>query len=385
MPIEQRAMEIVERKGIGHPDTIADALAESVSRALCELYLERFGRILHHNTDEAQIVGGQSAPRFGGGVILEPAYILLAGRAITKYDDLRLPIRATAIRATREYLKRFPHLDVDSDVMLDCRIGRSSLDLRDVYSTESLRANDSSVGTGFAPLSETETITIETERYINGPLKQQMPQLGEDVKVMSLRRGDRILLTIAVSTICSELPDIEHYISTKERLMEAILALAKRYTSKEVKVQINTADEVEKGIVYLTVTGLSMENGDDGSAGRGNRVNGLITPCRPMSAEAAAGKNPVTHVGKLYNVLAREIAQEVVEEGGGDVMEAYIWLLSQIGTPIDHPQLAHARLVLAKGVPLSKVMGKVEGLIDHKLENIGELTERSVREGLSIF
>ena len=50
----QQTIEFVERKGIGHPDSIADGLAESVSRALCKMYIERYGRILHHNTDETR-------------------------------------------------------------------------------------------------------------------------------------------------------------------------------------------------------------------------------------------------------------------------------------------------------------------------------------------
>ena len=35
--IEKQDIEIVERKGIGHPDSIADGLAESVSRSLCKM------------------------------------------------------------------------------------------------------------------------------------------------------------------------------------------------------------------------------------------------------------------------------------------------------------------------------------------------------------
>jgi len=65
IPVEKQKVEIVERKGMGHPDSVADGLAESVSRALCREYLQNFGYILHHNTDECQIVGGQSQPSFG--------------------------------------------------------------------------------------------------------------------------------------------------------------------------------------------------------------------------------------------------------------------------------------------------------------------------------
>src|SRR5207249_2086303 len=124
-PIEQQSSEIVERKGIGHPDSIADGLAEIVSRALSKMYLQRFGRILHHNTDQVEVVGGQSAPKFGGGVFLEPAYILLVGRATTMVNGERLPYRTAAIQAAHDYLTTTcTNLNVDADVTLDCKIGQ---------------------------------------------------------------------------------------------------------------------------------------------------------------------------------------------------------------------------------------------------------------------
>ena len=74
-------VEIVERKGIGHPDTICDALAEELSRNLCAYYLENFGLVLHHNVDKALLWGGSSLPKYGGGQIKAPIEIFLAGRA----------------------------------------------------------------------------------------------------------------------------------------------------------------------------------------------------------------------------------------------------------------------------------------------------------------
>src|SRR5213079_3218204 len=143
-PIEEQGDEIVERKGIGHPDSIADGLAETVSVALCKMYQERFGRILHHNTDQVEVVGGQSAPKFGGGVFLEPAYILLVGRATTMVDGVRLPYRTAAIQAAHDYLtKTCTNLNVDADVILDCKIGHGSVDLRGLYDTQKqLRSTD---------------------------------------------------------------------------------------------------------------------------------------------------------------------------------------------------------------------------------------------------
>ena len=80
-PVAARPVEIVERKGIGHPDTICDALAEELSIALSKFYLERFGLILHHNVDKALLWGGAARAGFGGGEVLQPIELFLAGRA----------------------------------------------------------------------------------------------------------------------------------------------------------------------------------------------------------------------------------------------------------------------------------------------------------------
>ncbi len=96
---------------------------------------------------------------------------------------------------------------------------------------------------------------------------------------------------------------------------------------------VNAAD---KGYsIYLTVTGTSCESGDNGQVGRGNRINGLITPCHTMSLEAVAGKNPVSHVGKIYNLKAQEIANRINE--AFKVKEVQVQLLSRIGKPINDP------------------------------------------------
>ena len=384
--IEKQDVEIVERKGIGHPDSIADGLAESVSRALCKMYIKRFDRVLHHNTDEAQVVGGQSAPAFGGGVLLEPIYILLVGRATTEVDGERLPYRSVAIKAARNYLKKHcSHLDIETDVTLDCRIGKGSVDLRGLYEIQKLLANDTSFGVGFAPLSETEKVTLETEQYINGRLKKSMPEVGEDVKIMACRSKDSINITVAAAMVGSETPDKDHYKSVVNELREKVHDHALHFTSRDINVDVNTADDFKNNVYYLTVTGLSMENGDDGSVGRGNRANGLITPFRPMSMEATAGKNPVTHVGKMYNILANLIANDIAKELKGDVLEVNVRLLSQIGKPIDQPQTASIQPLLADGVKMSSVKKEIRGITDCWLEDICKITDLIVKGKVTTF
>ncbi len=385
-PVEQQQVELVERKGIGHPDSIADGLSESVSRALCKMYIERYGKVLHHNTDETQIVGGQSAPKFGGGDILEPVYILLVGRATTEVNGERLPYRTVAVSAAHDYLKsHFPNLDMETNVMLDCKIGKGSVDLTAVYDSKKHLSNDTSFGVGYAPYTQTEKVVLETEHYINGPMKRRIKESGEDVKVMASRMGDTINLTVACAMVDRYIPDKSHYISVIEEMATKIADFACKQTDLNVCVDVNTADDYKRNVYYLTVTGLSMENGDDGSVGRGNRCNGLITPYRPMSMEASAGKNPITHVGKLYNILSKFIAEDISKAAGSEIQEVEVRILSQIGKPINNPQTCSIQMLPAPGANFKKWQKEACGIADNWLENIDVVTKKIVNGEVNTF
>ena len=385
----EREVELVERKGIGHPDSVSDGIAEAVSRSLSRYYLKEYGKILHHNTDQVEVVGGQSAPKFGGGLVLEPTYILLSGRATTKVGNDRIPFKSIATKATKEFLKEdFKHLDFDADVMIDCRIGHGSVDLIDVYDTSKLRSNDTSFGVGFAPFSDTENLVLSTEKLLNSrEFKTKMPAIGYDIKVMGFRQKDVINLTIAAAYVDKFVSNADEYFSIKDELKEIVRNHASKQTDKQVNVFINTADEEDGKKVgeYLTVTGLSMENGDDGSVGRGNRVTGIITPYRPMSMEAAAGKNPVTHVGKLYNVMSNIIANDIVKEEGGDIKEVMVRIVSQIGRRIDDPHVASIQVIYADGVDPSKHKNNITAIADNRLQHISDLTKMFVDGKISVF
>ena len=384
--IEDQPVELVERKGIGHPDSIADGVSESVSQALSRMYLDEFGRILHHNTDETQVVGGASEPKFGGGKVTAPIYILLVGRATTEVNGEKLPFRQTAIDAARNYIQSVcAHIDPDRQVEFDCRIGSGSVDLRGVFEQKAVLANDTSFGVGFAPLSDTERLVLETERFITTKLKKKFPAVGEDVKVMACRNGQDIRLTIAAALVDSEVADGDEYQSVCDTVRDQVADLATKLTTRSVDIDVNTADDPELGRYYLTVTGCSMEAGDDGSVGRGNRVNGLITPNRPMSLEAAAGKNPVNHVGKIYNLLSNLIAQDIVKEAGGNVKETHVRILSQIGKPVDQPQVASLQILPANGVKLAAVRKNAEAIANRWFEDIDTLPQKLLTGKLNVF
>ncbi len=384
--IEEQAVELVERKGLGHPDSIADGISESVSRGLCRMYLDEFGRILHHNTDETEVVGGASEPKFGGGKVTQPIYILLVGRATTEVDGQKLPFRQVAIDAAKSYVKSVcAHLDVDRQVEFDCRIGSGSIDLRGVFEQKEVLANDTSFGVGFAPLSDTERLVLESERFLTTRLKKKLPALGEDVKVMGFRSGESIRLTVAAALVDSEIANPKEYQAVCEEIHDKLADQAAKLTNRAVEINVNTADDPELGRYYLTVTGLSMEAGDDGSVGRGNRANGLITPCRPMSLEASAGKNPVNHVGKIYNLLGNLIAQDIVKESGGNVKEVHVRILSQIGKPVDQPQVASLQLLPAAGVKLPQVRKVAEDVAQGWFDRIDTIPQRLLTDRLTVF
>jgi S-adenosylmethionine synthetase len=384
--IEDQLVEMVERKGLGHPDSIADGVSESVSRALSRLYLDEFGRILHHNTDETQVVGGASEPKFGGGKVTKPIYMLLVGRATTEVNGEKLPVRDTAIEAARKYVQSVcAHIDIDKHVEFDCKIGQGSVDLRGVFEQKVVLSNDTSFGVGFAPFSDLERLVLESEHFLTLKLKKKLPALGEDVKVMGYRQGDKIHLTVAAALVDSEIANPKEYRAVCDEIGEKLLDLSSKYTQRAVTIDVNTADDPELGRFYLTVTGCSMEAGDDGSVGRGNRANGLITPCRPMSLEASAGKNPVNHVGKIYNILGNLIANDIVKETGGNVKEVHVRILSQIGKPVDQPQVASLQILPADGVKLSAVRTEAEAVANSWMDQIDTIPRRLLTGKLSVF
>ncbi len=383
---EEKNVEMVERKGLGHPDSLADGLAEAVSRALSKKYREKLGFIAHHNTDEVQIIGGQSKPEFENGTLKKPIYVLLGGRATQSYGGKEFNVHGIAIKAAREYLdSTLRHIDVEQDVIIDSRIGEGSPDLTEMYSRseEIPLANDTSFGIGHYPYTKTEKVVMEVEKHLNSDeVKEEMPWIGEDVKVMANRKKDELEVTVAAAFVSSEVEGIDDYVRKKEETVSEIEEIVGDLYDGDYEVNLNTADHPEKGSVYLTVTGTSAEMGDDGSTGRGNRTNGLITPFNPMSLEATSGKNPVAHVGKIYNVLSRVIAKKIVENFE-DVESATLKILSQIGKPINEPQMVSVEL---EGT-LNKedISDEVEDICQEWLDRTPEVMERVIEGEITTF
>lgn len=353
--------EVVERKGIGHPDTLADGISESISRSLSQFYLDEFGHILHHNVDKVLIIAGKSMPKFGGGSILKPPSVIVGGRATKPSGKPVFEIIEDAVTSFfRKTVKNLEHFRVEP------RVEEGAPELRSLIGRG---ANDTSIGVGYAPLSSTEKLVLGMEKEV-----QKVHGVGEDTKLMAVRIGDKLTVVVAAAMVSKFIASREEYDDAKARVLEA----AKRKADADICV--NCADSGDN--IYLTVTGTSIEMGDDGATGRGNRGNGLITPMRPMTMEAIAGKNPVSHVGKIYNVLAQRAAGEIAELDG--VKEANVTFVSKIGSPISQPLLRGVRisgdLQLTPGLE-----AQVDSILDYVLESTDQLVEEFVKGKLSIY
>jgi len=384
------AVEMVERKGLGHPDTICDALAEELSLALCRYYRDHFGLILHHNVDKALLWGGESNPAFGGGEIVAPMEIFLAGRATSRYKGSLVPIGELAEETVHRWLQENLHaLQHEPAPVIHPLIRHGSVELVDLYERQQRTgvalANDTSCGVGYAPLDELEQLVYAAERQLNSPeIKHRYPAFGEDIKVMGVRQQECIELTIACALVDRHIRDADEYLAHKKTIAELVSNKAAEITERPLQVNVNTADAPEQGSFYLTVTGTSAEAGDDGEVGRGNRTNGLITPCRPMNMEAAAGKNPVTHVGKLYNLTAQAMARDLVE-ALPEVAAAECFLVSRIGQPIREPWLLEVRLQLMAGSELAPIRSTVEAITRERLGKIGQLQDQLLDSVVPVY
>ncbi|MCX8176216.1 MAG: methionine adenosyltransferase [Candidatus Bathyarchaeota archaeon] len=391
----EQSIEIVERKGKGHPDYISDMSSECCCKALCKYYLENVDTILHHNVDKSLVVGGKSNPRFGGGYVEEPIEVIVAGRAVTTVKGgkslVEIPVKEICTNAIKNYLlNNFRFLDPEKHVKIDCKIKQGSADLIKIFESKHgvPLSNDTSFGVSFAPLTPTEKVVFETEKYLNSEkFKKELPEVGEDIKVMGLRRKNKIRLTISAAMISSLIPDKTHYLNVKEEVADKVKDFATKLVGKELEIEdvkVNVGDNLRKGIFYLTVTGTSAEQGDDGNAGRGNRVNGLITPCRQMSLEATAGKNPVSHTGKIYNLLAKIIAEKVFSEVKG-IREVYVKILSSIGKPITEPQAVSIHVNLEKGCSLRSIAADIKSIVYEETANIPKLTSQIIEGNFELF
>jgi S-adenosylmethionine synthetase len=381
--IEDRPVEIVERKGIGHPDSLCDGIAERISVEYMKWCNEHLGAPLHHNFDKVQLVAGDVSVGYGYAELLKPIRIQIAGRGTpVAPDGTKIPMDTIAINAAKAHItETMKYLNPDVHCVIDSYAGRGASEL--MHAVHEVTANDTSFGCAHWPYSGLEKSVYETCEYINKELVNQFP-VGEDVKVMGARFNDEIVLTCAIPFMAIQVQTPEEYVEVKGAVREAVHTFASKLDSRFARVDVNTADVDMTDTVYLTLTGTSAEMGDDGSVGRGNRVTGVIAPFRAASLEAAAGKNPISHVGKLYNILSLEAAKDVVASVP-EVGDIQIYILSQIGKPLDQPLVATATVTPKNRGLNGAIADKVKAIIEKHLVDMVGLREKLANQTVTLY
>lgn len=377
--VTAQCVEMVERKGAGHPDQICDCVMDAISVALSQAYLEGFGTILHHNIDKGLLAAGRVVKDFGGGEVIEPMELTIGDRATFSCSGKEIPVREIALAAAKEWVTtHLRHVDPEKHIQYRFKLAPGSRELTDIFERpgEVRGANDTSAAVGYYPLSPTEQVVLSLENELNSDrFKKLFPETGEDVKVMGLRRRDELDLTVAMPLLAGRIGSEREYFERKG----AVAAEINRFLPAcargfgRVSLHYNTLDQPGRGLggVYLSLLGTSAEDADSGQVGRGNRVNGLIPIARPIGTEAAAGKNPMSHVGKIYNILAHRMAREICKSVPG-VQGAYVLLLSRIGDPVDRPHMANAQLLMEPGRRASEVEGQVEEVFQREFSSIND-------------
>lgn len=381
VPLVEQRMEICERKGLGHPDTICDSVMNEISISLSKVYMEKFGYIMHHNVDKSLLAAGETETKFGGGKVKKPMLMVFGDRATFEVEGVEIPVEDITINTTKKWFREnMRFVDPEVHLRYQVELKRGSQALVDIFERKGkyLGANDTSAAVGFAPMSETEEIIFDTERFLNSKeFKKAFPETGEDVKVMGLRQDRNLKIIIAMAFVDRFIESEEDYFRKKDEVLEEVKHFViSRVNMDKVELVINALDVRGRGVdgIYLTVLGTSADGADCGQVGRGNRVNGIIPLNRPTSSEAAAGKNPVSHVGKIYNLLSYRIANEIYEKVSG-LREVYVWLLSQIGKPINEPMITSVQVIPEPGLSLQAISKDVKDVVLSELDNLDKFVK----------
>lgn len=392
--------EFVERKGLGHPDTLADALAEKLSAEYSKYTLKNYGAILHHNFDKVGLLGGASYVAFGEGYLTKPIRILLNGRVSTKFANKKIPVNKLLINWTEDFFKeKLPLVDIKNDIEFHFNLSNQSspgktytkeaergsrkywFEPRGFYDLKELEkplSNDTSLGVGYAPYSNLEKMVLEIENTLNSSnFKKKNKWMGSDIKIMGFRNLNDYYITMCIPQIANFVKNLSEYKTNLEAARRVIKKIINKYGINKFELDINTRDDYKTNELYLTAIGSSIESGDEGLVGRGNRINGIISPSKPISMEGSCGKNPVYHIGKIYYLAANEIAKKIYSKFG---IKNEVFIASQSGRYLLDPWI----IVINTPASFNKI-NNLKVMISEEIKNMQSLTPKIINGKFELF
>ncbi len=314
-------IEVVERKGVGHPDSLADALANEVSVKFSRYCLDRFGFVLHHNVDKLFIGAGHFQNDYGSCERISPIQVRVNGRMSNVLGNEHIDIESIQREAVSQYLFQvLPRLTVDDVVITPNATQCTKVphwftprNRDDVPDATAPKANDTSFCVSHWPPTPAESIAYRLERYFweekDGFAIPRFPEIGQDIKVLVLRQENRLEVTLCVPTISVHTASYEQYrdmIMEHEKKLQELAESIISCHRLDVSVRINPYQRL-----YMLGVGSCIECGEEGMVGRGNTISGIISSHRVHTQESWAGKNPVYHTGRVLGYLTSKLAHAV--------------------------------------------------------------------------
>lgn len=348
------AVEVVERKGIGHPDTLADGIAEMASIRYSLHCLKEVGAVLHHNLDKVAVLGGRAAFTETGGVYDRPLRVVFGGRISTSFAGRELPVREILHQAAVDHLRvalpgfdrvqlQVLHETTDSSKFPHWFAPRG---LEDLPERPTAHSNDTAYLVGSAPRTTTETVALLAEAWF-----RSRAWAGSDIKALVVRRHDMWAITVCVPALAGHLTNSEEFDDAVATAADELTEVLRQRLPGRVTVVCNTRGSRTGPLSgqYFTLSGSAIDYGEDGLVGRGNARSGLISGAHLAGNEATFGKNPAYHVGKVGGWLADRAAQAVATQFG----PCRIGLLWRNGARYDQP--ASIEITTASRMPDSQV------------------------------
>lgn len=371
----QEKIEVVERKGIGHPDSVADIIAESFSNKYSKYCLEHFGEVLNHWFDKVTISGGEAELSPGFLKVLKKPKIYLFGK-VTHVINNNIPLDLMFKETVNDvFLKIFGiEKSLLPDTFIDVNSGVGADHIKDFYTYNNLKkntelfSNDTVFCNGYFNYSKLENYVIDLENYVNSAdFKKKFPQTGFDVKILGVRTSNSVVVTVCIPFISKKVNSWEDYKKQKLIIHDDLNKFSKPYKWDLLDIQLNTKDSDRMG--YITVFGTALDKGDFGAVGRGNRYSGIISLNRGETQEAYHGKNPMIHSGKLYTIIAHRIARRIYAKTLSNVN---VLISTNNGTPLLSPE--NVCISFSKDMQIDLLSHNFKEIIDSEIQNIPKLS-----------
>lgn len=402
--IDNMQFEVVETKGKGHPDNICDTLAEKISSNYSKYCIKNYGMILRHMIDKLSILGGGSKVHFGKGEMTAPIKILINGRFTDRYKEEKIDYMNIVINTIKDYFKElFPLLDVEKYLVIvdnthhnegpgvvynndgttnnERKTFFEAIDEKDILKHNNFqRCNDTSTTVSYYPMSKLEKTVLNIEKVLNSQeYKNNNPWVGNDIKVMGIKKEQKIEITSCVPLISLYVSDLNNY-KNKIKMIKVDIEkiIRKEFPNNELLIFLNTRDNYERNDLYLTAIGSAIESGDEGAVGRGNRSRGIIPFNRNFSMEAPCGKNPVYHTGKLFTAIGDNISKKIFERYD---IENVVFCTTKMGDSIIEPWNISIEL---NSKVSEEIKIEIDNLVKEEINNHKTITNDLILEKLKL-